>query len=505
MARSLVRDRRFATLALLGALFAILWLQRPDHSFSITSIASAAPAAAPAPRQDENPEFIDPSDTFDLNGLQTKFQAIARRVAPSVVAISAAETAFATDDTQRAADMNPKKLEELLDKTTRTVGTGFIIDADGFILTNEHVIEESQQYWVTTDDHKVYPAIVVGADPRADLAVLKIPASHLPVAQFAVSNAPQRGQWAITLGNPYGLATEGEMAMSVGVVSAVDRSLPKLAEKENRLYSNLIQTTAQINPGNSGGPLFDVNGEVIGINTAVILPQKQTNGIGFAIPVTPQLIAEIASLREGREVVYGFLGVAVTLPTPRQRHEANLDDFTGVRIKSIEPTAPAGAQGGLREGDIVWQLNGQCLHDTDQFVRLIGSAPIDAPTDLKVFRDGKPLSISVKPIKRSVQYAVCQENQRFYWRGMVLGPIPANCPVGTDRPATASARRIAGILVIGIDNDSPLRKQGVVAGSVITAVANRPVASMLDLQKVINEVPAGNCDVRLVDSKSKSE
>src|SRR5439155_11789612 len=181
----------------------------------------------------------------------------------------------------RSEEMNPEKLQSILDQTTRTVGTGFIFDSDGYILTNEHVVGEAEQLWVTTDDHKVYPAIIVGSDPRADLAVLKIPASHLPVVKWGDGTMLHRGQWTIAIGNPYGLATEGEMCMSVGVVSATSRSLPKLASKENRLYSDLIQTTAQINPGNSGGPLFDLGGNVIGINTAVILPQKQTNGIGF--------------------------------------------------------------------------------------------------------------------------------------------------------------------------------------------------------------------------------
>jgi serine protease Do len=488
---------------LLGGLVGTVLL-RPVHPF--TSVASAAPPP-PQPdnkrpddkRPDDNPENIDPTDTLDLTGLQGKFQAIARRVAPCVVAISAAETASPADAMQRADDLNSKKLEEVLDKTTRTVGTGFIFDADGFILTNEHVIEESQQYWVTTDDHKVYPAIVVGADPRADLAVLKIPANKLPVAHFARPGALERGQWSITLGNPYGLATEGEMAMSVGVISAVDRSLPKLASKENRLYSNLIQTTAQINPGNSGGPLFDVNGDVVGINTAVILPQKQTNGIGFAIPITPQLMEEVANLRNGREVVYGYVGVTVTLPTPRQRHDAGLADSAGVRIESIEPSSPAGAPGALRVGDIVVELNGQPMRDTDQFVRLVGAAPIDTAATFKIYRDNKPATASVTPIKRPVQYAVSQENQRLYWRGMVLGTLPANWPTHTDRPSPASARHIAGVLVISIDNDSLLKKQGISAGCVIISVAGKPVTSMLDLQTVINEIPSSKCDVRLAD------
>src|SRR5439155_3838535 len=143
----------------------------------------------------------------------------------------------------------------------------------------------------------------------------KIPASKTPIAQLTKPAVLHRGERTIAIANPYGMAAEGEMAMSVGVISATERSLPKLSSKEGRLYSNLIQTTAEINPGNSGGPLFNLAREVIGINTAVILPQKQTNGIGFAIPLTDYLIAEIEQLKQGREIVYGYLGVTVTDPT----------------------------------------------------------------------------------------------------------------------------------------------------------------------------------------------
>jgi S1-C subfamily serine protease len=209
----------------------------------------------------------DDSDNLNIVELQSKFESVARDVAPAVVSISAAEVACLADDTVRSDAMNPQLLQTVLDKTTRTIGTGFVVSDDGFIVTNEHVVEGSEQFWVTTDEHRVYPAIVVGTDPRADIAVLKIPAKNLATVHFATDSC-QRGQWAITLVNPYGLATEGQMAMSVGVISATDRSLPRLAIKEDRLYFNLIQTTAQINPGNSGGPLLDLDGRVIGIDTA---------------------------------------------------------------------------------------------------------------------------------------------------------------------------------------------------------------------------------------------
>ena len=230
------------------------------------------------------------TDTLQLADLQSAFENVAKKAAPSVVAISASVTAVDADDAVRSDDMSTQKLSSILDHVTRTVGTGFFVDANGYIVTNEHVIGDAEQIWITTDDHHVFPAVVVGSDPRGDLAVLKIPACNMPVAKFAKPAAVHRGDWTIALGNPYGLASTGEMAMSVGVVSALDRSLTKLSIKEDRNYCNLIQTTAEINPGNSGGPLFGLNGEVVGINAAVILPQKETSGIGFAFPVTEHLV-----------------------------------------------------------------------------------------------------------------------------------------------------------------------------------------------------------------------
>jgi S1-C subfamily serine protease len=464
---------------------ATAWSWQPQRPFSLLAAA----------RADDDAEVATRADPPDVADLQNRFVAVASKVASSVVAISAAEAAAEADASLRTEEMNPQKLSDWLDKTTRTVGTGFVIDSDGYILTNEHVIEDSQQYWVTTDQRKVYPAMVVAADPRADLAVLKIPATNLQTVHFAHDYSLHRGQWAMTLGNPYGLAIEGDLALSVGVISATERSLPRLATKENRLYSDLIQTTAQINPGNSGGPLFDLDGNVVGVNTAVILPQKQSNGIGFAIAISDQLLDEVRQLRAGKEIVYAYVGVSVTAATPRQRHELGLADDAGVHVDSVEDGSPAAAPDGLHEGDIILQLDGQAVGDSDRFVRMAGAASLDKPAHLRVLRGGKALEIAIRPIRRAVQFTVSQENQRLHWRGMVLGPAPANHSGAV--PAASTDRPAGGILVIAIADDSPLKKQGINAGAVITAVAGRPVPSMLELQKVLNDVPAEQCTLQL--------
>jgi serine protease Do len=429
-----------------------------------------------------------------LAGLQSHFSQIADQVSGSVVAISASITPMDSDDLLRSESLNPQKLDQALSSTTRTVGTGFVIDADGFILTNEHVICEAQQLWVTTDDRKVYPAIVIGSDPRGDLAVLKIPANNLPTVKFARPGALHRGQWTIAVGNPYGLAAEGELSMSVGVVSATGRSLNKLSNKEGRLYTNLIQTTAEINPGNSGGPLFNLAGEVIGVNTAVILPQKQTNGIGFAIPITETMLAQVDQLKQGREIVYGFLGVSVSNPTDRDRTVSGANGPGGARVDAIEKSSPADGT-ALKIGDVVVALNGRDVLDSDGFIRMIGMSPVDSPAKLIVFRQGKPLDVEVTPRRRPMpQVAVNHQTQRMRWRGITVSSLPQNWQ------SENAANPPAGLFVIGIDNLDAARQLGLKQGSIITSVAGKMVRSIADLQQVINSTDPEKLSIETADT-----
>jgi serine protease Do len=230
------------------------------------------------------------SETLRLANLQDQFTTLARTVSPTVVAISATTTPL-------NPGLSPDQLRQALAETRHAVGTGMILTPDGQILTNQHVLAGRSEFWVTTDEGALYPATILNADHRSDLAILKISASHLPTVRFARDALPQRGQWTFTLGNPSGLAESGQMSMSVGVVAATDRSLPELSRRENRDYTHLIQTTAEIAPGNSGGPLFNLEGQVIGINAAVIPPNLFTPAASFALTVTPDLLARIEAMK----------------------------------------------------------------------------------------------------------------------------------------------------------------------------------------------------------------
>src|SRR5438270_11954648 len=199
--RQVARLGGFVASALVGCAFFGLASPR-SNSLHWTSRAYGGEAVLAS-------DLDNAADTLELAGLEKKFEAVSRKVAPCVVSISAACSPVDSNESLRSTSLNHEKLESILERTTRMVGTGFIIDADGYVLTNEHVVGEAESVWITTDDRKVYPAIVVGSDPRADLAVLKIPARNLTAVKFAAYNNVQRGQLSIPMGHPYGLATEG--------------------------------------------------------------------------------------------------------------------------------------------------------------------------------------------------------------------------------------------------------------------------------------------------------
>ena len=442
--------------------------RNPRRLLSLLCAAALLTAAASA-RAERPLALTAQSDTVDLLGLEQSFRSVANRVTPAVLAITAvAEAAPVAASGLRSAQLTADVLRDLLDGGPRIVGTGFCVDPDGYILTNEHVVRDAVQLYVTTDDGRTYPALVVGTDPRSDLAVLKVPA-RLAAVEFATPGTLYRGQWSLTVGNPIGLAGGGNLCMSVGVVSATARELPRLSEREGRLYTNLIQTTAEVNPGNSGGPLFDLHGKVIGVVTAVVLPQEQTNGIGFAMPVDAAMLAKIERLKRGEAVSHGFLGVSV----------ADLGGGGGVRVTGVGNTTPAA--GVLRGGDVLLRIDGQPIASSAAFVRLVSDAPTGRDVPLALVRDGLELAVKVRLRPRDDLVAgVDLSSQRLQWRGATLA-------VGA-----------GGVRVCDLAPGSPLLAAGVRVGSVICDVAGRPVRDLVALQAVVDETPAERCRLGLV-------
>ena len=321
----------------------------------------------------------------DLLSTQKAFSAVAKKVTPCVVNIS---TISKKKNIQPFFEMNPFFEEFFGAPQTRrdkSLGSGFIISKDGYIVTNDHVVRDAESVQVKLSNDKVYDAKIVGGDQKTDIAVIKITAADLPVAVLGDSEKLEVGQWAIAIGNPFGL----ERSMTVGVVSATGRSNVGI-----ETYENFIQTDASINPGNSGGPLLNMAGEVVGINTAIFSQSGGNVGIGFAIPVN--MAKEIApQLRENGHVTRGWIGVGIQKITPELAKSFDLKEEKGALVSQVVKGGPADS-GGIETGDVIVEFDGMMVADSNDLPRMVASIPIGKTVSIKVLRAGSLVDREVK-------------------------------------------------------------------------------------------------------------
>lgn len=306
----------------------------------------------------------------------TSFAKVVRSVAPAVVSIDTLSQAEAQSPW---ADLVPR--EGAATPVRRGAGSGFIISADGAIVTNNHVVEGAQEIVVGLADGRQFPARLVGRDPLTDLAVLRVQAKGLPHVSFARTDPPQVGDWVLAVGNPFGLGGTA----TAGIVSALARDI-------GQPYVSYMQIDAPINSGNSGGPTFDLSGRVVGVNTANISPSGGSVGIGFAIPadVASSVVAQLIS--SGR-VTRGYLGVGVQDLTPAIAARLGARGHQGALIVDVQPNGPAAGQ--LRPGDIVTAVNGEAIIAPSGLMRALAKAQPGAKLALTVLRDGQNKSVTV--------------------------------------------------------------------------------------------------------------
>ena len=263
-------------------------------------------------------------------------------------------------------------------------GSGFFISADGYVVTNNHVVEGASEVMVVTEDGEEYPAEIIGTDPRTDLALLKTDREDAPFVAFADPEDIQVGQWVIAVGNPFGLGG----SVTAGIVSALGRNINANA------YDDFIQIDAPVNRGNSGGPAFDYNGAVIGVNTAIFSPSGGNVGIAFAIPAS--IAAEvIEDLQDDGTVSRGFLGVTLQPVSEDIADAVGLDDTSGALVAQAQPDGPA-AQAGVEDGDVIVAVNGEAVSDSRELARTIAELDPGDSAALTVFRDGERQEISVE-------------------------------------------------------------------------------------------------------------
>ena len=407
---------------------------RTRRMFLATCSALAGLVAANATVHAAELQNVSRSETTVLAQLEDAFADVARRATPGIVAITVGSADAPAHLSTRSSQLTVDGLDRLLASGGRTVGTGFCVDSRGYIVTNQHVVEGARQIYVTTDDGRYLPALVIATDPRGDLAVLKVPVGPAGMTPVEFANEqPERGQWAVAIGNPIGLGGRGGMSLSAGVVSATNRSLPRLSEREGRLYSNLIQTTAELNPGNSGGPLLDLHGRVLGVITAVVLPQAESFGLGFAMPADAGMRARVNEMIRGDRPTYGYLGIA-------GRAAAVNGGERGLLVTRVGVGSPA--DGHLKPGDVILALGGTPVHDQDAFIRHVGATPVTEPVRLSVRRGGEDVDLVVHLEERPERPGTGRDEQRLHFGGVTFRNDPvAGCEVVSVDPAGILANR----------------------------------------------------------------
>lgn len=322
-------------------------------------------------------------DQAELARIERGFRDVINQVSPSVASIRALRPCGVVSLDARHADT-----EDGWRSLVVVNGTATIIEADGLLLTNEHVVRNAAEILVTFHDGSQLAAELVASDHRSDLAVLRVPRQGLQPARFADWNSVARGQWTVVLGNPFGLGQDGNFSVSVGVISNLGRTLPGLGEQDDRLYANMIQTTAPIHPGNSGGPLFNLRGELVGVVAAMHTRAGVDEGTGFAIPMTRQMRDVVDRLASGGEIAYGYLGVTVRSAPPR------LVAPSGALVDAVEEGGPAD-RADLRIGDVIVRFDDVAVEHADQFIQLVGSARSGRRVPVVWERGGRRMSADV--------------------------------------------------------------------------------------------------------------
>lgn len=414
--------------------------------------------------------------------LESVFTDVADEVGPAVVSIS-------TVHTQKFSrmDIGPFENDEMFRQffkdffgnipdhefQQRGLGSGFIIDTDGYILTNQHVIEGADKIEVTLSDGRKFSAKVKGQDVRADLAVLKINGNDLRALELGNSDAVKIGQFSIAAGNPFGIAAKP--TITIGVVSALNRQLPRTSSRD-RDYSDLIQTDAAINPGNSGGPLVDIEGKVMGINVAILSTTGGYQGIGFAIPIN---IAKsvLSDLIQGKKILYGWLGVNVQDLDDDLAKQFGLSETKGVLVATVQPETPA-EKARMKSGDIIKTFDGKNVENVRELLKLVSRATIGKKVKVGILRDRKNITVEVGIAARPEEMKEFAEAALGNWRGIEVQEIT---------PEIAQRYKIAeksGVAVVNVEPGSPADIAGLTRGDVITEINKKPIKNVSDYNNV---------------------
>ena len=459
---------------------------------SAASAASAAPASAP----------LSEDSVSTLLTVDRAMETLAARVTPAVVNVAVTSRLKAD---QRSGQVPPEMRQffgpsdqfgqffgrrmQPQPQVEHGIGSGVVISPDGYIVTNNHVIDGAVDIRVTTTDHRVLKAKLVGTDTLTDLAVIKVDAKDLPSVPWADSADVRPGQTVLAFGNPFGL----RFTVTRGIVSAVNRPNPDASDP--RKPGQFIQTDAAINQGNSGGPLVDARGEVVGINTFLISPSGSFAGMGFAIPTKIVRPTVEALIRDGK-VSHSRIGVGITDVTPENAKFFADASMTGAVVTQVEPDS-AGSKAGLQIGDVITGLDGKKVTDAGELQALVSAKHPGTRVTLEVLREGKNMSVPVtlEELGGRTERAGhgSEEGQGKARWGVGLNDLTPEL-----REQLQAPNDLRGALIEQVQPGSPADDAGLERGDVILEVNRHRVSSAADVQQALKDVPAGQDALVLV-------
>jgi len=430
------------------------------------------------PSQLTTKTYAENATKQQLQDLSGAFREIAKKVSPTVVYIS-------TEQTVKGQSTNPQDMfnddffrrffgvPEDREYKQQGLGSGFIIREDGYILTNNHVVDQADEIKVTLPDKREFDAKLIGRDPKTDVAVIKIESKGLPVVELGDSDTIEVGDWAVAIGTPYGLS----QTVTAGIISASGRSNIGIVD-----YENFIQTDAAINPGNSGGPLVNIEGQVIGMNTAIFSRSGGYQGIGFAIPINMAKNITESLITKGK-VVRGWLGVVIQDISPEIAQSFGLKESKGALVGDVLKDGPA-EKAGIQRGDVIVSFDGKPTENVITLRNVVAGTDVNKKVQVVVIREGKEKTLEATIGDQDVGMVASAKEpaESSKKSGLTVQELTA------DIAKQLGYENATGVIVSDVESNSPAEDAGLRRGDLIQEINRQSIKTMADYNKVISEI-----------------